>query len=52
MCSHSPGTWEVETGEWAFKVMSKASLGYFALEERKEERGKGKGKGKDLRTLK
>lgn len=50
--SRSPGTWEVETGEWVFKVMSKVSLGYFVLEERKDERGKGKGKGKNLRTLK
>lgn len=36
------GRWR--QGSREFKVMSKVSLGYFVLEERKDERRKGKGK--------
>lgn len=40
VCSCSPSTWEVETGEWEFKAMSKVSLGYLILKERKEGKEK------------
>jgi hypothetical protein len=38
VCSCRPDTWEGETGEREFKAMSKVSLGYLVLKERKDER--------------
>ena len=46
VCSCRPDTWEGETGEREFKAMSKVSLGYLVLKERKDERKEGKEKGK------
>lgn len=46
VCSCRPDTWEGETGERGFKAMSKVSLGYLVLKERKDERKEGKEKGK------